>query len=76
MPCVQLPAKESALFKRVLKCYEQKQYKNGLKFCKMILSNPKFAEHGGDEIPTSSVAPNTACFLDWICHRLSFAERL
>ncbi|XP_052046819.1 N-alpha-acetyltransferase 16, NatA auxiliary subunit isoform X3 [Apodemus sylvaticus] len=46
MPCVQLPAKESALFKRVLKCYEQKQYKNGLKFCKMILSNPKFAEHG------------------------------
>ncbi|GAB1299121.1 N-alpha-acetyltransferase 16, NatA auxiliary subunit [Apodemus speciosus] len=46
MPCVQLPAKESALFKRVLKCYEQKQYKNGLKFCKLILSNPKFAEHG------------------------------
>ncbi|XP_042314118.1 N-alpha-acetyltransferase 16, NatA auxiliary subunit isoform X1 [Sceloporus undulatus] len=29
-----------------IKCYEQKQYKNGLKFCKMILSNPKFAEHG------------------------------
>ncbi|EHB13048.1 NMDA receptor-regulated 1-like protein, partial [Heterocephalus glaber] len=29
------------------KCYEQKQYKNGLKFCKMILSNPNFAEHGG-----------------------------
>ncbi|XP_005366096.1 N-alpha-acetyltransferase 16, NatA auxiliary subunit [Microtus ochrogaster] len=46
MPSVQLPPKESALFKRVLKCYEQKQYKNGLKFCKMILSNPKFAEHG------------------------------
>ncbi|KAK7809061.1 hypothetical protein U0070_013247, partial [Myodes glareolus] len=47
MPSVQLPPKESALFKRVLKCYEQKQYKNGLKFCKMILSNPKFADHGG-----------------------------
>ncbi|XP_077014482.1 N-alpha-acetyltransferase 16, NatA auxiliary subunit isoform X3 [Tamandua tetradactyla] len=47
MPNVQLPPKESNLFKRVLKCYEQKQYKNGLKFCKMILSNPKFAEHGG-----------------------------
>ncbi|XP_017650261.1 N-alpha-acetyltransferase 16, NatA auxiliary subunit isoform X2 [Nannospalax galili] len=46
MPSVRLPPKESALFKRVLKCYEQKQYKNGLKFCKMILSNPKFAEHG------------------------------
>ncbi|KAJ4450875.1 N-alpha-acetyltransferase 15, NatA auxiliary subunit, partial [Periplaneta americana] len=28
------------------KCYEQKQYKNGLKFAKQILSNPKYAEHG------------------------------
>ncbi|XP_040137395.1 N-alpha-acetyltransferase 16, NatA auxiliary subunit isoform X6 [Ictidomys tridecemlineatus] len=46
MPNVQLPPKESNLFKRILKCYEQKQYKNCLKFCKMILSNPKFAEHG------------------------------
>uniref|UniRef100_A0A8C3FKE5 N-alpha-acetyltransferase 16, NatA auxiliary subunit n=1 Tax=Chrysemys picta bellii TaxID=8478 RepID=A0A8C3FKE5_CHRPI len=46
MPSVLLPPKESNLFKRILKCYEQKQYKNGLKFCKMILSNPKFAEHG------------------------------
>nr|XP_009438831.2 N-alpha-acetyltransferase 16, NatA auxiliary subunit isoform X5 [Pan troglodytes] len=46
MPNVLLPPKESSLFKRILKCYEQKQYKNGLKFCKMILSNPKFAEHG------------------------------
>uniref|UniRef100_A0A8C9SGI1 N-alpha-acetyltransferase 15, NatA auxiliary subunit n=1 Tax=Scleropages formosus TaxID=113540 RepID=A0A8C9SGI1_SCLFO len=27
-------------------CYEHKQYRNGLKFCKQILSNPKFAEHG------------------------------
>lgn len=42
----QLPQKENTLFKRILKCYEQKQYKNGLKFCKQILSNPKFAEHG------------------------------
>ncbi|CAB4067204.1 NAA15_16 [Lepeophtheirus salmonis] len=41
-----LPPKENALFKRILKCYEQKQYKNGLKFSKQILSNPKFAEHG------------------------------
>ena len=29
------------------KSYEHKQYKNGLKFAKQILSNPKFAEHGG-----------------------------
>ncbi|XP_069496629.1 N-alpha-acetyltransferase 16, NatA auxiliary subunit isoform X6 [Ambystoma mexicanum] len=46
MPSVPLPPKESNLFKRILKCYEQKQYKNGLKFCKMILSNPRFSEHG------------------------------
>ncbi|CAG0918861.1 unnamed protein product, partial [Notodromas monacha] len=41
-----LPPKENALFKRILKCYEYKQYKNGLKFAKQILSNAKFAEHG------------------------------
>jgi len=47
MPSSQpLPPKENALFKRILKCYEQKQYKNGLKFAKQILSNPKFTEHG------------------------------
>jgi len=43
---VTLPPKENALFKRILKCYEQKQYKNGLKFAKQILGNPKFSEHG------------------------------
>uniref|UniRef100_A0A8C9WFF8 N-alpha-acetyltransferase 15, NatA auxiliary subunit n=1 Tax=Scleropages formosus TaxID=113540 RepID=A0A8C9WFF8_SCLFO len=31
---------------RPQRCYEHKQYRNGLKFCKQILSNPKFAEHG------------------------------
>jgi len=41
-----LPPKENALFKRILKCYEQKQYKNGLKFSKQILGNPKYSEHG------------------------------
>ncbi|XP_051888204.1 N-alpha-acetyltransferase 15, NatA auxiliary subunit a [Pristis pectinata] len=46
MPSVTLPAKENALFKRILKCYEHKQYRHGLKFCKQILSNPKYAEHG------------------------------
>ncbi|XP_071539281.1 N-alpha-acetyltransferase 15, NatA auxiliary subunit isoform X2 [Panulirus ornatus] len=40
----QLPPKENALFKRILKCYEQKQYKNGLKFAKQILAN--FCDHG------------------------------
>ena len=28
------------------KCYEQKQYKYGLKHAKQILGNPKFSEHG------------------------------
>uniref|UniRef100_A0A8D3DV94 N-alpha-acetyltransferase 15, NatA auxiliary subunit a n=1 Tax=Scophthalmus maximus TaxID=52904 RepID=A0A8D3DV94_SCOMX len=46
MPSISLPPKENALFKRILKCYEHKQYRNGLKFCKQILGNPKFAEHG------------------------------
>jgi len=46
MPSVTLPPKENALFKRILKCYEQKQYKNGLKFAKQILSNAKYSEHG------------------------------
>ncbi|XP_014249372.1 N-alpha-acetyltransferase 15, NatA auxiliary subunit-like [Cimex lectularius] len=41
-----LPPKENSLFKRILKCYEHKQYKNGLKFAKQILANSKFAEHG------------------------------
>jgi len=40
----QLPPKENALFKRILKCYEQKQYKNGLKFAKQILAG--FPDHG------------------------------
>uniref|UniRef100_A0A3B4AT79 Uncharacterized protein n=1 Tax=Periophthalmus magnuspinnatus TaxID=409849 RepID=A0A3B4AT79_9GOBI len=46
MPAIILPPKENALFKRILRCYEHKQYRNGLKFCKQILGNPKFAEHG------------------------------
>lgn len=45
-PSQPLPPKENALFKRILKCYEQKQYKNGLKFAKQILTSPKFADHG------------------------------
>lgn len=35
---------DSILFQ---KCYEQKQYKAGLKYAKQILTTPKFAEHGG-----------------------------
>ncbi|KAA0194377.1 hypothetical protein HAZT_HAZT002244 [Hyalella azteca] len=39
-----LPTKENSLFKRILKCYEQKQYKNGLKFAKQVLQN--YPNHG------------------------------
>ncbi|CAL1613805.1 unnamed protein product [Knipowitschia caucasica] len=46
MPAIILPQKENSLFKRILRCYEHKQYRNGLKFCKQILINPKYAEHG------------------------------
>ncbi|XP_002740751.1 N-alpha-acetyltransferase 15, NatA auxiliary subunit [Saccoglossus kowalevskii] len=47
MPSSQpLPPKENTLFKRILKCYEQKQYKNSLKFAKAILTNPKYCDHG------------------------------
>lgn len=38
-----LPSKELGLFKKILKCYELKQYRNGIKFAKQILSNPKFS---------------------------------
>jgi peptide alpha-N-acetyltransferase len=41
-----LPQKEAGLFKKIVRSYECKQYKNGLKFAKQVLSNPKCAEHG------------------------------
>uniref|UniRef100_I3K086 N-alpha-acetyltransferase 15, NatA auxiliary subunit a n=1 Tax=Oreochromis niloticus TaxID=8128 RepID=I3K086_ORENI len=36
----------TVLYCAITLCYEHKQYRNGLKFCKQILSNPKFSEHG------------------------------
>lgn len=41
-----LPPKENAIFRKILKCYEMKQYKNGLKLAKQILTNQKYSEHG------------------------------
>ncbi|CAG8452976.1 18718_t:CDS:10 [Acaulospora morrowiae] len=41
----ELPQKESALFKQILKHYEFKQYKKGLKAAEQILK--KFPDHGG-----------------------------
>ena len=45
-PSRPLPPKENALFKKIIKCYDTKAYKNGLKFAKQILSNPEFCGHG------------------------------
>ncbi|XP_064405279.1 N-alpha-acetyltransferase 15, NatA auxiliary subunit-like [Halichondria panicea] len=42
----QLPPKEAGIFKKIVRCYESKQYKNGLKFSRQILSNPKYSDHG------------------------------
>ena len=41
-----LPQKEAGLFKKVIRAYEQKQYKTGLKHAKQILQNPKCEQHG------------------------------
>ena len=42
----ELPTKEASLFKNVVRCYEEKQYKKGLKDAEKILRNAKFCEHG------------------------------
>jgi hypothetical protein len=39
-----LPAKEAALFKQIIKCYELKQYKKAVKAADAVLK--KVAEHG------------------------------
>ena len=44
------------------RCYECKQYKNGLKFARQILSNPKFSEHGGIG-PTYTILPRRKAHL-------------
>lgn len=41
-----LPPKQAGIFKKILKCYDHKQYKMGLKLAKQILSNPETANHG------------------------------
>lgn len=40
----ELPTKENNLFKQVVKCYETKQYKKGLKAADQVLK--KFPNHG------------------------------
>ncbi|KAJ6221410.1 hypothetical protein RDWZM_007222 [Blomia tropicalis] len=41
-----LPPREASLFKKILKHFKDKQFKNGLKVANQILQNPKFSEHG------------------------------
>eukprot|EP01048_Picozoa_sp_COSAG05_P015485 COSAG05_NODE_1873_length_3917_cov_3.587742_1_plen_327_part_00 len=42
----ELPNKEASLFKNVVRFYEEKQYKKGLKDADKILRNSKFCQHG------------------------------
>lgn len=46
LPSQVLPPRESSLFKKILRHFKDKQFKNGLKICNQILSNPKYSEHG------------------------------
>uniref|UniRef100_A0A6G1SPI5 N-alpha-acetyltransferase 15, NatA auxiliary subunit n=1 Tax=Aceria tosichella TaxID=561515 RepID=A0A6G1SPI5_9ACAR len=41
-----LPPKQNNMFRKILKFYDHKQYKMGLKLAKQILSNPETANHG------------------------------
>ncbi|CAD6197579.1 unnamed protein product [Caenorhabditis auriculariae] len=41
-----LPARELGIFRRIIKSYEQKQYRVGLRYARQILSNSQFADHG------------------------------
>lgn len=40
-----LPAKEAKVFRKAMKCYDQKNYKNGIRLCGTILADQKFAKH-------------------------------
>ena len=40
-----LSSKDAAIFKRLVKCYDEKQYKNGLRVAKQMLSNSKSGKH-------------------------------
>ena len=42
---VELPKKENEMFKTVVKCYETKQYKKGMKQAELVLK--KYPNHGG-----------------------------
>jgi hypothetical protein len=41
----ELPKKENEMFKTVVKCYETKQYKKGMKQAELVLK--KYPNHGG-----------------------------
>ena len=41
-----LPAREAASFKKLVKCWEEKQWKVGLRLAKQILATRGCAEHG------------------------------
>ena len=54
----QLPSKEQALFRQIVKYYETKNYKKGLKAAEQILK--KFPDHGGEPRTRSGGPPRLA----------------
>ena len=40
-----MSSKDINTFKKLAKCYENKQFRNGLRFAKLILANPKCVNH-------------------------------
>lgn len=46
MAVKELPAREANLFKKIARCYEEKQFRMGLKHCQKILSTPGLSNHG------------------------------
>lgn len=57
-----LPSKEGSLFRQVIKCYESKQYKKGLKTCDVSSSSSRVcsAQLTPSRSKSSKKCPSTA----------------
>ena len=61
------------------KCYEVKQYRQGLKLAKQILGNPRYAEHGGECLVDGTGIPTQryCCHIRLkLMHDISLTETL
>jgi peptide alpha-N-acetyltransferase len=67
-PSQPLPAKETALFRQVVKLYETKQYKKAIKAADQILK--KFPDHGETlAMKVSRAGPPAAAAVCFLCIR-------